>query len=51
VNNDGYVNYTLQDGTGKVIFASGTGGTTITVLNVANITVLNQQGNTIFSTP
>jgi hypothetical protein len=51
VNNMGNVNYTLQDGTGKVIFASGTGGTTITVLNVAKITVLNQQGNPIFTTP
>jgi len=51
VNNMGNVNYTLQDGAGKVIFASGTGGTTITVLNVVKITVLNQQGNTIFTTP
>jgi Ca2+-binding RTX toxin-like protein len=41
----------IQDGSEKVIYLTGTGGTTITVVNVENITVLDEGGNTIWPTP
>jgi Ca2+-binding RTX toxin-like protein len=42
-------NFTLQDYQGKVLFQSGTGGTTITVANLQRIIVIGDAGKPIYT--
>jgi len=49
VNTQGETNYTLKDSSGNALYTSGTGGTAITVLNVQHITVLDLNGDTVWS--
>jgi hypothetical protein len=41
-------NFTLVDNNDNVIFKSGDGGSTITVTNTEHITVIGDDGSTIF---
>jgi hypothetical protein len=41
----------IQDGNSNVIYQSGVGGTTITVVNIEQITVVDSGGNPIFTWP
>jgi len=47
----GILNYTIKNGIGNVLSTSGTGGTTITVVNVEQITVRDIANNIIFTWP
>lgn len=44
-----FQNITLQSYQGKVLFQSGSGGTTITVANLNRITVIGEAGKTIYT--
>jgi Ca2+-binding RTX toxin-like protein len=49
INRGGVMDYNIKDALGTVLFSSGTGGTAVTVLNIEQITVLDEVGNTIYS--
>ena len=42
-------NFTLQDYQGRVLFQTGAGGTTITVTNLQQITVIGDAGRPIYT--
>jgi len=43
--------YAIKDSNGSVLYDSGTGGAVITVLNMQHITVIDVNGNTVWSAP
>ena len=47
--NKNHQNFTLKDYQGKVLFQSGSGGSTITVANLQRITVLDDAGKPIYT--
>ncbi len=49
INTQGLNNYKLQDQQGHVLFQKGAGGSIITVANLNRITVLDENGKTIFT--
>ena len=51
VNTLGLTNYIIRNGSGTVFLASGSGGTTITVTNVAAITVRDENDTIVFTWP
>jgi hypothetical protein len=49
INTQGLLNYSIREGSGAVLFSSGTGGSTITAENVEGLMVLDQNGKAIFT--